>query len=559
MAMRLIASLRFVPLKLHTKTVIMISAVLLAVFAVIAYFTNLATINLSQQQEQEQTQLFAAQVADTVGYHVKHVPKAQRQTPAASLKLDWDEVREDIIDTIIKSNPQLSEVRVFYQIGPNQWDEAVRLPAGAGPPSTTDARAAEQEIKGIRVTSMRTLGRRKLISAVAPVVSPLPHHGAAQIGTAAVVLSFDETVSVAAKLGRLIWPLMGLAIVAITLITYFLFRHLVYQPIDRLLLSMAKAEGGNLAPENNQQAPDEIGLLASRFNRMLYRIRQITSQLELEQNSLKARVSEATAELEGRKQQLEQANRTLFELQRQLAQLESLAATGQLAAQFAHEVGTPLNLISGHVQVLRAWARDERSIRRLNVVASQIKRITQIVRSMLDSTRRPGLQLEPTDINSLLNNIFEAAQPALAAHNVELRTDLAVGLPPIDIDPDQLQQVFFNLINNSLDAMPEGGVLSVSSRPEETAIVIDIADTGEGIEAEQLDMIFEPLFTTKENRGTGLGMTVVQQVISEHGGTIAVESVPGKGTVFHIRLPLADSTIVEEHAGVRLETTERPM
>ena len=227
---------------------------------------------------------------------------------------------------------------------------------------------------------------------------------------------------------------------------------------------MAQAEAGNLAQETDQQAPDEIGLLASRFDRMLNRIRQITGQLELEQNSLKSRVSEATAELEGRKQQLEQANRTLFELQRQLAQLESLAATGQLAAQFAHEVGTPLNLISGHVQVLRARARDERSIRRLNVVAAQIKRITQIVRSMLDSTRRPGLQLEPTDINSLLNNIFEAAQPALAAHRVELRTDLAVALPQIQVDPDQLQQVFFNLINNSLDAMPQGGVLSVASR-----------------------------------------------------------------------------------------------
>jgi two-component system, NtrC family, sensor kinase len=557
MAMRLIASLRFVPLKLHTKTVIMISAVLLAVFAVIAYFTNLATISLSEQQEQEQTQLFAAQVADTVGYHVKHVPKAQRQTPDASLKLDWDEVREDIIDTIIKSNPELSEVRVFYQTGPNQWEEAVRLPAGAAPPSINDAREAEKEIKGIRVTSIRTLGRRKLLSAVAPIVSPLSHQGAGQIGTAAVVLSFDETVSVAAKLRRLIWPLMGLAIVAITLITYFLFRHLVYQPIDRLLLSMAQAEAGNLAQETDQQAPDEIGLLASRFDRMLNRIRQITGQLELEQNSLKARVREATSELEGRKQQLEQANRTLFELQRQLAQLESLAATGQLAAQFAHEVGTPLNLISGHVQVLRARARDERSIRRLNGVAAQIKRITQIVRSMLDSTRRPGLQLEPTDINSLLNNIFEAAQPALAAHRVELRTDLDAALPQIHVDPDQLQQVFFNLINNSLDAMPQGGVLSVASRSELSGIVIDIADTGEGIEPEQLDMIFEPLFTTKESRGTGLGMTVVQQIISEHRGTIAVESVPGKGTLFHIRLPLAWSTPVEANGGAQLETAER--
>jgi HAMP domain-containing protein len=136
---------------------------------------------------------------------------------------------------------------------------------------------------------------------VAPVVSPLSHQGAAQIGTAAVVLSFDETVSVAAKLRRLIWPLMGLAIVAITLITYFLFRHLVYQPIDRLLLSMAQAEAGNLAQETDQQAPDEIGLLASRFDRMLNRIRQITSQLELEQNSLKARVCEDNRRARGQK------------------------------------------------------------------------------------------------------------------------------------------------------------------------------------------------------------------------------------------------------------------
>ena len=90
-----------------------------------------------------------------------------------------------------------------------------------------------------------------------------------------------------------------------------------------------------------------------------------------------------------------------------------------------------------------------------------------------------------------------------------------------------------------------------------SGIVIDIADTGEGIEPEQLDMIFEPLFTTKESRGTGLGMTVVQQIISEHGGTIDVESVPGKGTVFHIRLPLVWSTPVEADGGAQLETAER--
>src|SRR5262249_8660691 len=183
---------------------------------------------------------------------------------------------------------------------------------------------------------------------------------------------------------------------------------------------------------------------------------------------------------------LEETNLRLFELQRQLSQLERLAAAGQLAAQFAHEVGTPLNLISGHVQVLRAHAQDERAIKRLNVVAGQIKRIAQIVRSMLDSTRLPGLRLEQTDLNVLLVKVIEAARPTLASHQVELRTDLAAppgGLLPLDVDPDQLQQVFINLINNSLDAMPEGGTLSISTRNEGDGQLVELADTGEGIGA----------------------------------------------------------------------------
>src|SRR5262249_17806775 len=153
---------------------------------------------------------------------------------------------------------------------------------------------------------------------------------------------------VPARLRRLVWPLMALAIAAVTLITYFLFRYLVYEPIDALLLGIAKAEAGDLAADPQRETPDAIGLLTARFNRMLGRIRQMTGQLELERSRLKERVREATAESEGRQQQLEETNRRLYELQRQLSVLERLAAAGQLAAQFAHEVGTPLNLISGH-------------------------------------------------------------------------------------------------------------------------------------------------------------------------------------------------------------------
>lgn len=535
--MRFITSLRQVPLRLHTKTIIIISLVITSAFVVIGYFSDLMVTKLSDQQEQEQAEIFAAQVADTVSYHVTHVKRALRQTPGESLKLDWVEVREDIVDTLLKSTPQLAQVRVFYRTEADQWEEALRLPAEAGPPSAEEAKAAEQEVKGFRVISSHTQRQHNLVRAMAPVISPFHNRSSRQIGTATVVLSFDESQSTIARMRRFIWPLRVLAIVALTLATYVLFRYLIYEPIDGLLFSMAKAEAGDLSAEIQPVASDEIGKLTSQFNRMLGRIRQTTEQLDVERRSLKERVGDATAEIEGRKRQLEEANLRLYELQRQLTQLERLAAAGQLAAQFAHEVGTPLNLISGHVQVLRARITDERLAKRLNVVAGQIKRITQIVRAMLDSTRPPGLRLERVDINSLLMHIIETAQPTLVAHQVKLRTVLAEGLPPIEVDSDQMQQVFINLINNSLDAMPAGGNLTVTTKQDDAGVVIDVADTGEGITPEQIELIFNPLFTTKRDRGTGLGLTVVQQIVLEHSGTIEVESQPGQGTVFHIELP----------------------
>src|SRR5258705_1390546 len=157
---------------------------------------------------------------------------------------------------------------------------------------------------------------------------------------------------------------------------------------------------------------------------------------------------------------------------------------------------------------------------------------------MLDSTRRPVPQLEPVDINSLLAHILDATQPTLAARNVELLAEMSEAIPPIEADADQLQQVFINLINNSLDAMPLGGKLSVSTSRDVDSVEIVLADSGEGIAKDELDLIFDPLFSTKQGRGTGLGLTIVKQIISEHDGGVEVESEPGQQTVFRITLPL---------------------
>jgi two-component system, NtrC family, sensor kinase len=545
-------SFKLPPLKLHTRTTLVTSGVLVIVFAVIAILSDLAITKVSDRQERDQAQLLATRVADTVEHHIKRQKiqierrkkraQVQEEPEATTTIPDWSDVHEEIADTIAPTNPQLTEVRVFQRRAPGRWEEAFRMPVDAGPLSPEEEKAASQQIDTSKVASVRQEGTKKLITATAGI-DVLDASGPTHFGTVNVLLTFDESHSSAAELRRLMWPLMLLAIISITLMTYFLFRHMVYKPIDSLLLAMSRAEEGDLAAEVESAAPVEIGLLTSRFNRMLGRIRQMTQQLNLDQRRLEDRVHEATAEIADRKEQLEEANLSLFEMQRQLTQLERLAAAGQLAAQFAHEVGTPLNLISGHVQLLRARARDERVIQRLDIIAGQIDRITNIVRSMLDSTRRPVPRLESVDINLLLAHILDATQPTLMARNVELKTDISAGLPPIEADADQLQQVFINLINNSLDAMPLGGKLRVSTALESDSVVIELADSGEGIAEDQIDLIFDPMFSTKRGRGTGLGLTIVKQIISEHNGEVEVESDPGRQTTFRIRLPLDTASV----------------
>jgi len=333
----------------------------------------------------------------------------------------------------------------------------------------------------------------------------------------------------------------------ITLATYLLFRQLIYRPIERLLVVMSEAEAGDLGVKAPQRAPDELGLLSRAFNRMIERIRQMTEEREGQRRVLQERVHEATAELERRNEQLEESNRELWRTSRRLTELERLAAAGQTAAQFAHEVGTPLNLISGHVQLLRArLAQDEGAERRLETIDAQIERIERIVRGMLDRTRPEAVQLIPLNLNALLERIFDTTAPALDARNVRLAATLGDELPLIAGDPDRLQQVFINLINNAIDAMPAGGELRVSTQAEAEGeeplrVLVDFADTGCGMAEDVRSHIFDPMYTTKE-LGTGLGLVVVRQVMNDHGGRIEVWSEKERGTRFRLWFTVAQAT-----------------
>src|SRR5499426_3234927 len=321
---------------------------------------------------------------------------------------------------------------------------------------------------------------------------------------------------------------------------------------------IARAKAGELEAQAPPRPPDELGRLSQEFNSLLSQVREMTGERERRQALLRERVREATAQLRQRNEQLAATNLELWRTTRRLTQFERLAAAGQTAAQFAHEVGTPLNLISCHAQLMGGELRDNPNAAesRIEVIVEQIERIERIVRQMLDRTRSETAELKPLDLNDLLRRVCDATGPALETGQVCLETAFDPRLPMIAGDVDHLQQVFINLINNALDAMPDGGSLRITTSYADLGAtsnngggpqaVVDVADTGCGMPRETQAHIFEPLYTTKERgKGAGLGLVVVSHVMQEHGGQIEVESEPERGTRFRLRFPALNSSEAE--------------
>ena len=518
------------PLKLHTKTTLLASAVTLAVLGVVL---ALVSVRFAERVREEQKQLAQLQ-ADNLADHISEMPAPRDPAEVARLA------------TLVHgSRPDAVSVRVWERAG-GLFQQVAASSGGGGPEEIPEeVKAALRSGLQTRVVEARPAGADdSLYRVFAPVFEQGRVSGAVE-----VIERLDSAPSIAFDYGRGAFWLALLAIAAITLGVFLLFRHFVHRPVGRLLGVMARVESGDLSAEAPEAAPDEIGTLTREFNRMLARLREMTAERDAQNQTLERRVREATAELAERNEQLEERNRELYQTTRRLTELERLAAAGQLAAQFAHEVGTPLNLISGHVQLLLAGpAREDAAARgRLEIISAQIERIERTVRRTLDRTRAETYEFAPIDLNALLRRTFDATEPALDASGVRLTSSLAAALPPVYGDADRLQQVFINLVNNALDAMRAGGELRVETSfgpPDGNGsagvVRVDFSDTGTGMSEEVRAHIFDPLYTTKERgRGTGLGLVVVRQLVSEHGGRVEVESEPGRGSRFRLAFPAA--------------------
>ena len=232
------------------------------------------------------------------------------------------------------------------------------------------------------------------------------------------------------------------------------------------------------------------------------------------------------------------------QLEEQVVQADKLSSIGLLAAGVAHEVNTPLAVISSYAQMLAKQVEgDPSKAKALEKITAQTFRASEIVNSLLNFSRTAANELSPVQIDKALAETLSLVEPQLRKANVRVVTDFEQDLPEVRGVAGKLQQVFLNLVLNARDAMPDGGLLSVRAKRAESAdgeevVRIDVSDDGVGIPREKLARIFDPFFTTKgPKRGTGLGLSVSYGIIKEHAGSLTADSVPGQGATFTIELP----------------------
>lgn len=322
-----------------------------------------------------------------------------------------------------------------------------------------------------------------------------------------------------------------LIVVAIAVAAWYLTRRNISRPIEDLIQGAMAIGSGDLSRRIPVKRKDELGHLAAEFNRM-------------------------AENLERARDRLLEETRKKLDLERQLQHSEKLAAVGRLAAGLAHEVGTPLNVVSGRAEyLLLELSEGDPKAKNLQIIVEQIERIKRIIEQLLGYTRLHKPQMVPVSLPEVLKNVLALLDHEVRKREITVEASLPDPLPTVAGDPHLLQQVFLNLFLNAVDAMPEGGRLTVTAKlaARESLIVdgertpriadgefieITVSDTGTGIPPEHLSRIFDPFFTTKKpGEGTGLGLSVVYGIVRDHRGNIEVTSEVGKGTTFTVKLP----------------------
>ena len=407
-----------------------------------------------------------------------------------------------------------------------QFLDASQAPPPEAPP--TDKPQVERLRKMLALKSavveLGEVGGRPTFIYLEPVRGPARIAGAVEIsrdmGFVDGALS-DQQWRTTVTIGLLI----GLVILAISLST----RRGISRPIGKLIAGIDDVARGDLSHVLLAEREDEIGALAARWNEMTQSLRDARAET-------RRGVEERLA------------------LEAHLRDTSQLATIGQLAAEIAHEVGTPLNVVTGRARAMLKKADDPEAVRKnATIIAEQGTRITRIIQRLLDVARRQVGTSERTavNMNKLAESTLELLEYQLGTARIQSRSRLDPELHTVAGSRDQLQQVLLNLYMNAIEAMPEGGVLDIRTRrvarrrpglevdPERRYAVLEVGDTGVGIGEKDRAKIFEAFYTSKAGSGgTGLGLSVAHGIVKDHDGWIEIDDQrSGPGTVFKVFLP----------------------
>jgi len=313
-----------------------------------------------------------------------------------------------------------------------------------------------------------------------------------------------------------------LGVILALLIVVFVTSRIT-KPLKHLVFATEKIAQGDLAYEVPVASGDELGNLATSFNKMT--------------KALKS----SNEEILKRSKELEKANKELRETQAQLIQTEKLSSLGRLAAGVAHELNNPLTGVMTFSHLLLRSAKDEATRKDLEIIVRETTRCKQIIKGILDFARETPPERKLCQINDVIEKTLSILEHQSLFHNIQIERNLDERIPQIWIDENQIEQVLMNIALNAAEAMNGQGGLSFSDSLNQRGdfVEVRVVDTGAGIPEENLNKIFDPFFTTKDpQKGTGLGLSVSYGIIQKHHGDILVESEVGKGTTFIIKLPV---------------------
>jgi two-component system NtrC family sensor kinase len=494
---------------LTARLVVLLMLALLGITGLLDYMRLARERERLEDETRRDVQVFAETLALAVSRNVRW------GRTSAELR----ELLEDIL-----ARPGLVAVSIFDPEG-----RVIAETAAEGAPTAGPDDLVRRVLADKRAAAALAPGPRAVLRRVQPVRWPGGRTGALEVRQtlADAEMAFWQEVK-----DRVLWRLVVL--VAFLLSIAALTRWSIARPI-RALIRGAEALGrGDLGLRLPARRRDELGQLAHAFNRM-------------------------AADLEAARRQLVRDADERLRLEQDVQQAQKLASIGRLAAELAHEIGTPLNVVAGRAEGLeRLLPADHPGRRHVQLIRSQTDRLGEVVRSLLDYSRprRPALAQEA--VTPVVARAAELLLDHFRAKDVRVRLELPPGLPPIRGDAGQLRQVFLNLLLNALDAAPRGSFVRVTVGPEpvlagegrlaisrgaapDDALALHVVDHGPGIPPDRLPHVFQPSFSAKRSeQGLGLSLPIVEDIVRAHQGAIEVATVPGRGTEVTVWVPLAD-------------------